>query len=151
MIVFRMHAPIHLAFDTTGAFLHGGRWHSPGTRVIYTAQHASLAALETLIHAGGRKIPPRNIAQIEIPDTLAIESASWIDMPDSQRFGDLWVKEHRTAVLCVPSLAVHRIESNFVLNPAHPDFAQIRLSSSEPFPFDPRFFLAPAGKASPLP
>jgi RES domain-containing protein len=142
MIVFRMHAPLHPPFDSTGAFLYGGRWHSRGTRVVYAAEHASLAVLETLIHAGGRKIPSRNITRIEIPDSIPTESAAWIGMPESQDFGDQWVKEARTAVLRVPSIAMNRIESNFVFNPAHPDFVHIQHRKSEEFVFDPRFFLS---------
>jgi RES domain-containing protein len=142
MIVFRMHGVSYPAFDTTGSILQPGRWHSAGTRVVYAAEHASLAVLETLIHSGGRKIPPRAMTWIDIPDTVRIESASWMEMPDSQQFGDRWVKEARSAVLRVPSIAVNRMESNFVLNPRHPDFPVIPHGVPEPFEFDPRFFLS---------
>ena len=140
MIVFRMHGVSRDVFDSTGAFLQPGRWHPRGTRVIYAAEHASLAVLENLIHAGGRKLPPRALTRIEIPGNLAIESASWMDMPDSQQFGERWVTEARSAVLRVPSIAVNRMESNFVLNPRHPDFARIKHADPEQFIFDPRFF-----------
>ena len=142
MVVFRMHGVSHDAFDTQGAFLQPGRWHSAGARVVYTAEHASLAVLETLIHAGGKKLPPRAMTRIQIPDDLPVESSPWIDMPRSQAFGDAWVKEARTAVLRVPSIAVNRIESNLVLNPAHPDFARIVHDEAEEFVFNPRFFLS---------
>jgi RES domain-containing protein len=140
MIVFRMHRTSVGPFDTAGAFLAPGRWHMAGTRVIYAAQHASLAALETLVHSGGRKIPPRTISRISIPGDLLPETADWMELPDSQRFGDIWVRERRGAVLRVPSVVVNRMESNFVLNPAHPDFARIRADSSHEFEFDSRFF-----------
>jgi RES domain-containing protein len=141
MIVFRMHGISRDAFDSSGAFFQPGRWHSAGTRVFYAAEHASLAALETLIHAGGKKMPPRAITRIHIPDDLSIESASWMEMPASQAFGDAWVREARTAVLRVPSIAVNRMESNFVFNPIHAEFQRIRSESIEQFVFDPRFFL----------
>jgi RES domain-containing protein len=141
MVVFRMHGISHDAFDTQGALLQPGRWHSAGTPVVYTAEHASLAVLETLIHAGGKKIPPRAISRIQIPDDLTIESSAWIDMPRSQAFGDAWVKEARTAVLLVPSIAVNKMEANLVLNPANPDFARIVHDPPEQFIFNPRFFL----------
>ncbi len=142
MVVFRMHGTTSGVFDTYGAWLQPGRWHSRGTRVVYAAEHVSLAALETLIHAGGRKIPPRAFTRINIPDDVYIESASWMEMTDSQAFGDAWVKEARSAVLRVPSIAVNRMESNFVLNPGHPDFSRIANGPAERFVFDPRFFLA---------
>jgi len=140
MFVFRMHRPSVGPFDTTGAFLVPGRWHSAGSRVIYTAEHASLAALETLVHAGGRKIPPRAVSRILIPDDLPSESADWMDFPDSQRYGDMWANALRSAVLRVPSVVVNRMESNFLLNPAHPDFTRIQADSSGEFEFDTRFF-----------
>ena len=143
MIAYRMHGPAYDAFDSTGALLHAGRWHPAGTRVLYASEHASLAVLETLIHAGGRKIPPRSLTRITIPDDLAIESAGWLEMPASQSFGDAWVREGRTAVLRVPSIAVNQLESNLVLNPSHPDFVRISRSAAEPFIFSPRFFAAP--------
>ena len=140
MNVFRMHGPSYDVFDTTGAAMRPGRWHSAGTRVVYAAEHASLAVLETLIHAGGRKIPPRAITRIEIPDDLVILSAAWMEAPESQRFGDAWAAAAQSAVLRVPSAAVNRMESNFVLNPLHPDFLRIRPHPPAPFDFDPRFF-----------
>jgi RES domain-containing protein len=142
MVIYRMHGAAYDAFDTTGSFLHAGRWHQTGTRVIYAAEHASLAVLETLIHAGGRKLPPRMLTRIHIPDALSIEESAWIDMPDSQNWGDAWARELRSAVLRVPSAAVNGLESNYVLNPAHPDFALIRPDAPEEYRFNPRFFLA---------
>ena len=139
MFVFRMHGTLHNVFDTAGAALREGRWHSAGTRVIYAAEHASLAVLETLIHAGGRKLPPRVITRIFIPDDLFIETAPWMDMPESRTFGDQWMKEGRSAVLRVPSIAVNRMESNYVFNPRHSDFFKITHDASQPFVFDSRF------------
>jgi RES domain-containing protein len=142
MFAFRMHGHSYSAFDTMGAFLHPGRWHSAGTRVVYAAEHASLAVLEMLIHAGGKKLPARAITRIEIPDDLSIEFGAWMEIPDSQAFGDRWVMDARTAVLLVPSIAVNRMESNFLFNPSHPDFSRIKSDPPRDFVFDPRFFAA---------
>ena len=142
MIVFRMHGPAYAPLDSTGSFLHPGRWHSAGTRVLYAAEHASLSVLETLIHAGGRKIPPRAITRIRIPDELEVESVEWIDLPESRDFGDQWVREKRSAVLRVPSIAVNYMESNFVLNPLHPDFQAIEHDAPQEFVFQTGFFAA---------
>ena len=38
------------AFSGEGAYINGGRWNSPGVRVVYASLTKSLAALETLIH-----------------------------------------------------------------------------------------------------
>ncbi len=141
--IHRMHGTAYAPNDSTGATLADGRWHTRGTRVLYAAQHISLAVLETLIHAGGRKLPPRSLTRITIPNGLATETASWLDLPRSRTFGDRWVRENRTAVLAIPSIAVNKMELNYVLNPFHPDFASLTFHPSQPFAFDPRFIFFP--------
>ena len=135
-----MHGPGHAVFDTGGAALRAGRWHLRGTRVVYAAQHVSLAALEMLVHANSQTLPPKWIAEIEVPDSVAVEYAGWMELPESQSFGSQWVREGRTAVLGVPSIVVHGMELNFVINPAHPEFEQVTHRPSTPFGFDKRFF-----------
>lgn len=137
-VIYRMHAARFSATDTTGSLLAPGRWHSQGTRILYAAQHISLALLETLVHAGGTPMPPRSLTRMIVPATVKIETAKWLDRPASQAFGDAWVRSGRTAVLRVPSIVVHQMEDNFVLNPAHPEFAKIRFEKPQSFPLDPR-------------
>ena len=60
-------------------------------------------------------------------------------MPHLPAFGDDWFREQRTAVLSVPSIAVNKLELNYVLNPYHPDFGQITQEDTQDFVFDPRF------------
>jgi RES domain-containing protein len=145
MTIFRMHGAAYPVFDTTGAVRWPGRWHLRGTRVVYAAQHVSLAALEALVHANSQVLPPKSITEIHLPDSLSIEYAPWFEMPDSQMFGSRWVKEARTAVLGIPSIVVQQMELNFVINPAHPDFRKITHGPAKAFAFDGRFF--PGGTA----
>jgi RES domain-containing protein len=140
MIVYRMHRTGIDALDSAGSFLSEGRWHTAGTRVIYTAQHVSLAALETLIHASGGRISGRQLTEIMIPGELAIETAEWREKPESQRFGDSWAKAKKTAVLRVPSIAVNKLEWNYIINPLHGDFGRIQKGRIRGFVFDERFF-----------
>jgi RES domain-containing protein len=51
--------------------------------------------------------------------------------------GTLWANGLTTVVLSVPSAVIPR-ERNYILNPAHPDFARIKFSGPEPFYFDDR-------------
>lgn len=139
-IVYRMHRAGFDALDSTGSYLGDGRWHMAGTRVIYTAEHASLAALETLVHASGGMMPDRELTEISIPDDLAIEIADWREMPESQNYGDAWAKGGKTAVLRVPSIVVNQLEWNFLINPLHQDFERIKKVRTRPFVFDERFF-----------
>jgi RES domain-containing protein len=54
-----------------------------------------------------------------------------------QHVGDAWIAAAQSAVLEVPS-AVIEGETNFLLNPAHPDFSKIVQGHPKPFAFDPR-------------
>ena len=59
-------------------------------------------------------------------------------VPEStQKIGDAWIAAAKTAILAVPS-ALYPEETNYVLNPVHPDFPKIEISAAEPFVFDPR-------------
>ena len=57
--------------------------------------------------------------------------------PQLQLLGDAWIKNGLSAVMAVPS-AVVAMESNYLLNPAHPDFAAIQIGVPQPFDFDAR-------------
>jgi RES domain-containing protein len=52
-------------------------------------------------------------------------------------FGTNWANSLVSAVMVVPS-SIIRKEHNYILNPAHADFARIAFSSPEPFVFDRR-------------
>lgn len=58
--------------------------------------------------------------------------------PALQAIGDNWIDAGRSLVLKVPSVIIPS-ESNFLINPAHPDFASLRIDPPEPFVFDPAF------------
>ena len=51
--------------------------------------------------------------------------------------GDEWLRSKTSPVLRVPSVIIPD-ESNFLLNPAHADFAKLSISKPEDFRFDPR-------------
>jgi len=138
------------AFDGEGARVYGGRWNHPGTAIVYCSATLSLAALEYFVHVEPALAPPSLVAiAADLPagldiETLEIEAlpASWRSYPAPERLRDLgtgWVRSKRTAVLQVPSSVVPH-EMNVLLNPAHPDFAKIRLHDPEPFAFDPRMW-----------
>jgi RES domain-containing protein len=136
-----------MAFDGKGAALNPGRWNTAGVPVVYTAESRSLASLEILVHAEDTSLLtairwvtiPVEIDEslIHVPRTLP---RNWWRIPPSgstRAFGTAWVKQARTPVLRVPS-AVTRGEFNYVLNPRHPEFAQLRIGKAAPFTFDHR-------------
>jgi RES domain-containing protein len=143
---FRLSSGRYPSITGTGAALHGGRWNPAGVEAIYAAATVSLATLETLVHFS---VLPRDfvLTEIHIPVRVGIETIQERDLPSdwhtfspsasTQEIGRKWVVELRSAVLFVPS-AITPAERNFVFNPKHPDFRQIKFLPSTPFRFDPR-------------
>ena len=133
------------AFDGEGARLNGGRWNSAGTRVVYVSSTKSLAALETLVHLKLQVISKYLAIPLRFDDALvetfltATLPVGWDAEPPSlisQQIGDVWVKTARSALLALPSVITG--ETNYLINPAHPSFAKIKIGKPEPFTFDPR-------------
>ncbi len=123
------------AFDGEGARLHGGRFTSPGRAAVYVAASTSLAILETLVHAPSTLVPRIVVIPVEFDSSYVanVEAAAlphdWRRHPapaSLRGVGDDWLDAGRSAVLRVPSAIVPE-ESNFLLNPGHPDFARIRI------------------------
>jgi RES domain-containing protein len=148
--VWRLCSRRHRAFDGEGARLHGGRWNHRGTRVVYTSESLSLAALEYFVNLDPDLLPPDLVAiPAEVPEAVRIQQLAirelprnWRETPSPEALQDLgtaWASRRVTAVLAVPSAVVPQ-ERNFLLNPAHPDFQRIRIGEGEPFRLDPRLW-----------
>jgi RES domain-containing protein len=131
-----------------GGTVVAGRWHEKGWRIVYTSTTLSLAALELLVHASVAHAPSDLVAiEIEIPDDLKIAEIpagalprDWRATPAPRRLqqlGTKWLEEKKTAVLRVPS-AVVPTETNYLLNPLHPDAKRIGVVRTAPFKMDPR-------------
>ena len=122
--------------------------------MLYCASHLSLAILETLVHIGTRRPPPRNRYHIQVE----ILDAEWAGRriarldpgfpPDwdadpvgagSVSYGSDWLVAQSELVLVVPSVAVPT-EDNVLVNPAHPGFATIRGKNLGRLDFDHRLF-----------
>lgn len=130
-----------------GAEIAGGRFNSSGLKAVYTSGSLSLAMLELLVQVSDRDsirgcvcIPAlfdrRHIEIIEKGD-LPI---GWDSLPfgsASQKIGDKWLVEQRSLILQIPSVVVPR-ESNFMINPLHPSFAEIEFGVPEAAHFDVR-------------
>jgi RES domain-containing protein len=136
------------AFDGEGAFRFGGRWNSRGVRVVYTAGSLALAALEMLVHLDDDELlASYAFVAAQIPTALILPVASYRALPEDwdaspapaelQQLGDDWAREQTSAALEVPTAIVPR-EKNYLLNPAHPGFARIKIEAPEPFAFDER-------------
>jgi RES domain-containing protein len=123
-----------------GARRFGGRWNSPGWRVVYAASNPALAVLEVRVHLD---LPPDLLPDDYVLVTIDLGDLSVEDlaqMPAAPRtFGDTWLQEQRTPVLRVPSAIVPE-SPNLLLNPAHPEAPAARILDTRRFMFDPRLW-----------
>ena len=136
-------------FDGTGAFLNGGRWNSPGRRVIYASETYPGAILEMLAHTRIGKVPrTHERIEITIPSNVSIEhvdpkSLKGWDAPDSviaRQFGDEWLRQQRSLILTVPSLPASGLARNVLVNQDNHEFVQLKISPPKPVVWDSRLF-----------
>lgn len=138
-----------VAFTGEGARRYGGRWNSKGVAVVYVAQSQSLAALEMLAHLDSGDLLRYYVAIPVSFDSRLVHDVdvsslpkNWKAYPASRNvraIGDRWVSSGKSAVLRLPSVLVPA-ESNFLLNPGHPDYTRILIGKPLRFRFDPRLF-----------
>lgn len=150
-----------VAFDGEGARLNGGRWSSPGTPVAYASDSVALATLEVLAHLQSTAVLasyslatlrfPAQLLDVVEASALPVQWRRYPAPPELQAIGDRWAKGLRSAVLQVPS-AIIPTAHNFLLNPAHRDFAKVLIDPPEPFDLDPRLLKTwsktPSGRAN---
>jgi RES domain-containing protein len=124
------------AFSGSGAKTNAGRWNSLGMAMVYCAGSMSLALLEMLVHLEALELMKRYVSfPVTFDDSLVTAvnrtklPRNWRSSPIAasvQAIGDQWIADGTSAVLQVPSSIVPS-EWNYLLNPAHPDFAKIAI------------------------
>ena len=117
-----------------------------GRAVVYLGDSLALAGMELLVHlrAEGvlqtyRKMPvfiPERLVMHIGEDQLPPEWAQPSLDPVTQEIGDGWIDHARSAVLQVPS-AVVRGETNYIVNPEHPDLRRSPDGTHLPLPLRP--------------
>jgi RES domain-containing protein len=149
MIVYRITKKEHSALDGMGGLYGPGRWHKKGNLVIYTSEHASLAAWEKIVHVTSFENLPKNLllVKIELPDGIEIQSVpqkvlvkGWASFPfalETIDYGASFLQKKEHLALKVPSVIIPD-EFNIILNPLHPDIRNCKVVSTIPFVFDQR-------------
>ncbi len=138
------------AFVGEGARQFGGRWNARGTPVVYLSSSLSLAALELFLHLTTDDARLRFAAiPVEMPAGLTPATLPRRKLPKAWRsepppdackaLGSAWAEAGGTVLLQVPSVIVPH-ESNYLLNPRHPDFARLKIHRVKPFGFDSRMW-----------
>jgi RES domain-containing protein len=136
-----------MAFSGEGSWRYGGRWNSRNVRVVYVSENQSTAALEVFIHDKPFAPNERYKAfHLQWPDRLTETfpvkklPLNWRVTPppaETKEIGDRWIQERRSAVLALPS-AISPADTNFLLNPEHPDFKRVRIAAPVDYDFDAR-------------
>jgi RES domain-containing protein len=151
MEVFRLQRARHGPdLSGAGAARKGARWNSAGIEIIYTSASRALAMSEIAVHFTFATLPADfMLFQIFIPDDTSIKviqpsklPVHWNSNPPSlacQAIGDDFIRAKKYCLLKIPS-AVVRGDFNILINPAHPEFAGVRVLVRTPFPFDNRLF-----------
>lgn len=127
----------------TGAFLHGGRWNTPGTRMIYTAENNVLAAFEVAL-----RIPLDQISKhyVMVPIDIPAEAVAFTpkllknwnaDRSVSQKIGDDFIRDEKYLLMKVPSALISDA-FNYLINPAHPLIKQVKPREPRTILFDKR-------------
>jgi RES domain-containing protein len=149
MIVYRITKKDYMALDGRGGLYGPGRWHRKGNLVIYTSEHASLAAWEKIVHLANFENLPNDLllVKIEIPDNIEIQTVplmilieGWDSYPyinETLNYGTSFLRKNEQLALKVPS-AIVPDEYNVILNPLHPDIHRCKTISTVPFIFDKR-------------
>lgn len=135
------------AYDGEGARRVGGRWNSKGVAMVYASASASLALLEVLVHVEDESLlPAYTLISAELDEDLidrldeAALPPDWRSSPappELREIGDDWAASRRSVALAVPSVVVPW-ETNLLLNPSHPRFAELRIDAPRRFELDPR-------------
>ena len=104
---------------------------------------------EILVRTDKYSIPiTYNLVKISFPDTATVIEIqekklkrNWeFDPGYTQWMGDEFLKANEALIMKVPSAVVPE-ESNYLLNPGHPDFKKIKIAETDAFNFDKRLFI----------
>lgn len=132
-----------------GSTLGNGRWHVKGVQqVVYAGSTRALCQLERRVHCNG--VNPKNMAlmRLELAPSASVLNVYSLALPKdwrtneaaTQTIGMQWLADCKSLGLWVPSF-VEPSENNLLVNPAHPEFANVNLTiEKSPFFFDPRLF-----------
>jgi RES domain-containing protein len=130
-----------------GGLKYSARWHTAGHRVVYLAESPAGALIEHLVHLElNEKSWPvfYHLMQVPAPDGMEVETLSlpagdeWKRLPSVTRdLGNEWLRSKRTALARVPS-AIMPNTWNFLLNPDHPEAAEVRIIAIARADYDAR-------------
>ncbi|MCF6776012.1 RES family NAD+ phosphorylase [Thiotrichales bacterium 19X7-9] len=150
MIVWRITKKKHAEslLNGLGGLYVSGRWHSKGNQIIYTAESQALAILESLVHYEpiipmDQVIISADLSSVSIKELTKKnlgEDFKKVEHYRLREIGDQWLASKESCVLKVPSVITPLYEYNYMINPLHHEFANIKDIHCYDFSFDGRLF-----------
>ena len=134
------------AYSGQGAAIRGQRWNSRGVALAYASENAALALVEYLAHLKELGFVPKDLLffPADLPDDALAPATpppnGWDTSPPSPetaQFGDSFVRSGRHLVIAVPSVVIP-FATNYLLNPAHAQFAEVTFGTPIPYVIDRR-------------
>ncbi len=118
--------------DGRGAERFGGRWNSPGAAMVYTADTPVTAMLEAGVEQDAHLWRGALLQVFDVPDEMIMRGVADCPADDwiaCRRIGDEWLRE---ATTCAVRVRSHNVSGGqlLLLNPAHPVYPLIRVSSA---------------------
>jgi RES domain-containing protein len=116
---------------------------------LYATSSPALALVESLVHQPRvryERLPALQLITLHVPDS--IRSFSIDELPDywneesyerTQWILKDWLLAPDVLIAAVPSVIVP-MSFNYLLHPAHPQFSEIRVVHTEPFPIERRLW-----------
>ena len=150
MIVFRLSRTKYKNdLSGKGAEIAGGRWNSIGNALLYTSSNRALCTTEIAVHTPLGIVPiDYHLISIDVPDVV-VEKLDASTLPENWKssphqeytktFGNDFVKRNESLILRVPS-AIVQGEYNYLINPNHNQFKEVKILKTELFKFDKRLF-----------
>ena len=140
------------AFDGVGSSLYPGRWNERMRRVVYVTSRIPLGILEILVQSSGAPLVGYVAYPVDVPDELlevfdrSVLTPAWRTALEGREecrlHGERWRLSGNSVGLIVPSAVIPEAQAfgdvNVVLNPAHADFARVRIERPIALNVDPR-------------
>jgi RES domain-containing protein len=136
-----------------GGRLGSARWHTKGKPVVYLAESPAGAMLERIVHLlnmdedGNGDLPlTYTLLHVSVPDGFEEKALNTLALTEwkareelTRQMGDAWLASRETSLARVPSAILPRTW-NYLLNPNHPQAAQIQIVEVIKERFDNRLF-----------
>jgi RES domain-containing protein len=146
MQLFRLCRQRYAELSGFGAKKTGGRWNRKGIAALYTAQNASLAVVEVLVHLDKAELPADYVMlEITVPDPAIVSMSDQSD----ERLEFLYQNGHRgltaeTMGFSVPSTVVPNDRVVVLYPEAAMSSTTLAITKVTPFAFDRRLFFPSA-------